>query len=142
MKGVAPVVLVLITLGVIGVTVGTTIAIARTDFPPESPLWGMHIAIERVMCNFNQNITERIECHKKITEEIVNKTAYCMSLNCPRPVFEKIYKELRNQEREMEKIQEMCLKGLCEQKDLELIETVSDRIENVKDIVRPKAGIY
>jgi hypothetical protein len=104
MKGIAPIVLLLIALGVIGVTVGTTIAIARSKFSPNSPLWGIHIASERLICNFKFNSTAKMECHQEITKEIKEGIVTCQAIGCPQEVKQNIQKELEEQERIVKQI--------------------------------------
>ena len=98
MKGISPIALLLIALGVIGATAGTTVAIAHSKFPPDSPLWGIHVASERLMCNFQFNSTAKIECHQEITKEIKEGIITCQAIGCPQEVRQNIQKELEEQE--------------------------------------------
>jgi hypothetical protein len=99
MKGIAPIVLVLIALGVITVTTGTTIAIAHSKFPADSPLWGIHVATKRLMCNFQFNSTAKMECHQELTKEIKEGIITCQAIGCPQEIMERIQKQLEEQER-------------------------------------------
>jgi hypothetical protein len=102
-KGIAPIVLVLIALGVITVTTGTTVAIAHSKFPADSPLWGIHVATKRLMCNFATNVTNRVECHQDLAKEISEQMSQ-MEIKGRRDIAQSLREEQLKQERIIEQI--------------------------------------
>jgi hypothetical protein len=103
MKGIAPIVLVLIALGVITVTTGTTIAIAHSRFPADSPLWGIHVATKRLICNFALNVTDKVQCHQDLAEEISEQMNQ-MEIKGRQDIAQGLEEEHSRQERMIERM--------------------------------------
>jgi hypothetical protein len=103
MKGIAPIVLVLIALGVITATTGTSIAIAHSRFPADSPLWGIHVATKRLICNFASNVTDKVQCHQNLAEEISEQMSQ-MEIKGRQDIAQNLREEHSRQEQIIENI--------------------------------------